>query len=69
MSDDEATPSDERACSHEGCETLFPKGKLPEGWTVARVEFFMKTKVVVSYYYLCPSHILTSTEKQVGLFV
>lgn len=68
MSDVE--PSDDpRACSREGCTSRLPPGtEIPEGWTIARVEKFKRDTVEVYHLYICPSCVLTATEKQGQLF-
>jgi hypothetical protein len=46
-----------------------PDGKtMTEGWTVARVEKYSKTEVSYFYLYLCPKHMIRTTEKQTELF-
>ena len=59
-------------CSHDGCNTRLPNShmgqEMPPGWTVARVEEHNADTVKIYYIYLCPSHRLTTTERQTNLF-
>lgn len=56
-------------CSHDECPEEMPSGtKIPEGWTVAIVEEYKKTSVVVYNLHLCPNHKLNSVPKQTTLF-
>ena len=47
--------------SHQGQE-------IPPGWTVARVEEHSAGSILFYYIYLCPRHIITTTERQTSLF-
>jgi len=55
-------------CSGE-CGAKLPAGTdIPKGWTVARIEKFGETKVIVFYLYVCPSCTINVTKKQKALF-
>ena len=46
-----------------------PNGhEIPTGWTVVRIEEHGKEKIEISYLYLCPCDMTTTTSKQVPLF-
>jgi len=55
-------------CSHEGCDEHLPGShqgqEIPPGWTVARVEEHGAGSIRFYYLYLCPKHMITSTERQ-----
>lgn len=59
-------------CSHYGCNEHLPNNHLgqeiPPGWTVARVEEHGAVSIRFYYVYLCPKHMITSTEHQPALF-
>lgn len=63
-------PGEKQPCAHDGCPSELPtdENKIPPGWTVARVEHYTKQKIVVTYYYCCPSHRLVTTDRQKTLF-
>ena len=59
-------------CSHEGCDEHLPGShpgqEIPPGWTVARVDEHGAGSIRFYYLYLCPKHMITSTERQATLF-
>ena len=63
-------PSEKQRCAHDECPSELPAdgNKIPPGWSVARVEAYTKQNVVITYYYICPSHRLVTTDRQKSLF-
>lgn len=59
-----------RRCSREGCTSELPADgeKIPDGWTVARLEEYKKKTISTYYLYLCPNEKLTASPKQTTLF-
>ena len=65
-------PKRKYECSHEGCDERLPNSyqnqEIPPGWTVARIEEHGTGSIQFYYIYLCPKHMISSTERQTTLF-